>query len=88
MWNGALSRIQGDREINVKPDINWNIGSGDFIARPHPTKLPNYEEKLKDSVGLGMVVHDFNPSTYGTEANRSLNSRPVWLQNMLQDTQV
>jgi len=63
----------------------WNKGSGDRTARSHPGKLPIYEKefkkrkkKLKKSLELVMVSHNFIPSTGKAEAGGSLSSRPAW----------
>ena len=62
-WNGAKSCVQGDDHIKEKSDAKWNKGSGDFRARSHPAKLPTCEKELKGSLGSGVVLHTFSPST-------------------------
>ena len=58
-------------QIKEKPHTKWNKGSGDLRARAHPAKIPIYKrelktgkKELKKSLGPGMVVHIFNPSTW------------------------
>lgn len=36
--------------VKEKPDVKGNKGSDDHRARPHPAKLPTYEEELKKSL--------------------------------------
>ena len=58
-----------------------NKEHGDLRARLHPVKFPTREKELKESLGLGVVVHIFNPSSWKAEAEaeveagRSLSSR-------------
>lgn len=47
---GAKPCAQGDKKLKDKPDANWNKGSGDLKARPHPVKLPACEKELEESM--------------------------------------
>jgi hypothetical protein len=68
--DGAKPRVQGNKLTKVKPDVKWKKGSGDLRAGLHPAKSPTCEKELKKSekelkksLGSGVVVHTFNPST-------------------------
>jgi hypothetical protein len=63
--------------IKEKPDSKWNKGSRDLRARSHPDKLSTCERELMKSLGTGMMVHTFNPSTWKAEAGGMLRLRPV-----------
>ena len=42
-------------------------------------RLQDITTVVKSSVGLSMMVHTFNPSTWEAEAGGFLNSRPAWV---------
>jgi hypothetical protein len=43
-WSGAISCVQGDKQIKEKLNVRWNKGHGDRWAKPHPAKLPTCEK--------------------------------------------
>jgi major histocompatibility complex class I len=50
-----------------------------LILFSHSFILYNYFSVLKKAqIGLGVVAHAFNPSTWEAEAGGFLNSRPAW----------
>ena len=81
------SYIQRDKQIKGKPDVEWNKRGRDFWARSHPAKLPTSEKKLKRSLGSGIVVHAFDPSTQKAEADRYLHFRQPGFQGEIQNSQ-
>lgn len=43
-YNGAKTSFQGDKLIKKKkPDAKWDKGSSNLTVRPHPAKLPAWE---------------------------------------------
>ena len=70
-YKRAKSHVQADKHIK---DTRWNKGICDIMARFQQGKFPSCQNELKDSLGLGMEVHAFNPSTQGTKACRNLSS--------------
>ena len=77
-WHRKSYGLCSWRQIEEKPGVRWNKGSGDLRARSYPAKLPTCKKELKNSLESGMVAHTFNPSTQETEASRSLSVRPAW----------
>lgn len=53
---GAKPSAQGDKRFKEKPDDEWNRGSGDLRARPHPVKLLTYENDFCDVIEHGQLA--------------------------------
>jgi hypothetical protein len=66
-WNGAKFCVLANKQIQENPVVKWIKRSGVLRGETHPAKPLTCEKELKNSLGLGLVVYAFNPSTQETE---------------------